>query len=173
MTYQVTLIPGDGIGPEVSDAARRVLDATGVPISWEVREAGMTALESQGDLLPEETLASLKRNKVGLKGPMTTPIGSGFRSVNVGLRQVLGLYANLRPGKSFKGVQSAFENIDLVVVREDLEGMYSGIGFATGPSTAQGVTEAINEPSTNQIDPRAAISIKVIPPAESRRIVEY
>ena len=103
MTYQVTLIPGDGIGPEVSEAARRVIDATGVPIAWEVREAGLTALESQGDVLPEETLASLKRNNVGLKGPMTTPIGSGFRSVNVGLRQALGLYANLRPGKSLTG----------------------------------------------------------------------
>src|ERR1700741_4862859 len=98
MTYQVTLIPGDGIGPEVSKAARRVLDATGVPFSWEVRQAGMTALESQGDLLPEETLASLKRNKVGLKGPMTTPIGSGFRSVNGCLGPELRLHAHLRPG---------------------------------------------------------------------------
>src|SRR5215207_6085669 len=104
MTYQVTIIPGGGIGPEVSEAARRVIDATGVPIAWEVREAGLTALESQGDVLPEETLASLQRNTVGLKGPMTTPIGSGFRSVNVGLRQALGLYANLRPGKSLAGV---------------------------------------------------------------------
>src|SRR4051812_1948352 len=173
MTYQVTLIPGDGIGPEVSGAAQRVLDATGVPFSWDVRQAGMTALESEGDLLPEETLASLKRNKVGLKGPMTTPIGSGFRSVNVGLRQALGLYANLRPGKSLKGVQSAFENIDLVVVRENLEGMYSGIEFDTGTSSAQEVIEAINERSTKQIDPTAALSIKIITPAESRRIVEY
>src|SRR3954469_17394370 len=173
MTYQVTLIPGDGIGPEVSEAARRVLDATGVPISWEVREAGMTALESQGDLLPEATLASLKRNKVGLKGPMTTPIGSGFRSVNVGLRQALGLYANLRPGKSLKGVQSAFENLDLVVVRENLEGMYSGIEFDTGTAEAAEVIAAINERSAKQIDPSAALSIKIITPAESRRIVEY
>jgi isocitrate dehydrogenase (NAD+) len=173
MTYQVTLIPGDGIGPEVSGAAQRVLDATGVPFSWEVRQAGMTALESEGDLLPEETLASLKRNKIGLKGPITTPIGSGFRSVNVGLRQALGLYANLRPGKSLKGVQSAFENIDLVVVRENLEGMYSGIEFDTGTSAAQEVIEAINERSTKQIDPTAALSIKIITPAESRRIVEY
>ena len=127
MAYQVTLIPGDGIGPEVSTAARRVVDATGVPIAWEEREAGLTALESQGDVLPEETLTSLKRNTVGLKGPMTTPIGSGFRSVNVGLRQALGLYANLRPGKSLAGVQSVFRDIDLVVVRENLEGMYTGI----------------------------------------------
>jgi isocitrate dehydrogenase (NAD+) len=173
MAYRVTLIPGDGIGPEVSEAARRVIDATGVPIEWDVREAGLTALESQGEVLPEETLASLKRNTVGLKGPMTTPIGSGFRSVNVGLRQALGLYANLRPGKSLVGVQSVFHDIDLVVVRENLEGMYTGIEFDTGTPEAAEVIEAINARSTRQIDPSAALSIKLITPAESRRIVEY
>ncbi len=173
MTYQVTLIPGDGIGPEVSEAARRVIDASGVPIAWEVREAGLTALESQGDVLPEETLASLKRNTVGLKGPMTTPIGSGFRSVNVGLRQALGLYANLRPGKSLPGVQSVFRDIDLVVVRENLEGMYTGIEFDTGTSEAAEVIEAINARSKRQIEPNAALSIKLITPEKSRRIVEY
>jgi isocitrate dehydrogenase (NAD+) len=173
MAYRVTLIPGDGIGPEVSDAARRVIDATGVPIEWEVREAGLTALESQGNVLPEETLASLKRNTVGLKGPMTTPIGSGFRSVNVGLRQALGLYANLRPGKSLPGVQSAFRDIDLVVVRENLEGMYTGIEFDTETAESAEVIAAINARSSRQIDPSAALSIKLITPAESRRIVEY
>src|SRR6186713_3356175 len=124
MAYRVTLIPGDGIGPEVSEAARRVIDATGVPVEWEVREAGLTALESQGDVLPEETLASLRRNTVGLKGPMTTPIGSGFRSVNVGLRQALGLYANLRPGKSMAGVESRYQDVDLIIVRENTEDLY-------------------------------------------------
>src|SRR3954447_1108111 len=173
MTYQVTLIPGDGIGPEVSEAARRVVDATAVPIAWEEREAGQAGPGDLGDLLPQETLGSIQRNKVRLKHPTPTPIGSGFRSVNVGRRQALGLYANLRPGKSLKGVQSAFENIDLVVVRENLEGMYSGIEFDTGTSTAQEVIEAINERSTKQIDPTAALSIKIITPAESRRIVEY
>src|SRR5215211_6397380 len=173
MAYRVTLIPGDGIGPEVSDAARRVIDATGVPIEWEVREAGLTALESQGNVLPEETLASLQRNTVGLKGPMTTPIGSGFRSVNVGLRQALGLYANLRPGKSLVGVQSVFHDIDLVVVRENLEGMYTGIEFDTGTAEAAEVIKAINARSKRQIEPNAALSIKLITPAESRRIVEY
>src|SRR5918998_406172 len=136
MTYQVTLIPGDGIGPEVSGAARRVIDATGVPIEWEVREAGLTALESQGDVLPEETLASLKRNTVGLKGPVTTPIGSGFRS-------------------------------------ENLEGMYTGIEFDTGTPEAAEVIEAINARSKRQIEPNAAVSIKIITPEKSRRIVEY
>jgi isocitrate dehydrogenase (NAD+) len=173
MTYRVTLIPGDGIGPEVSEAARRVIDASGVPIDWEVREAGMTALERQGDLLPDATLDSLKQNKVGLKGPMTTPIGSGFRSVNVGLRQALGLYANLRPGKSLDGVQSAFRDIDLVVIRENLEGMYSGVEFDTGTQEAAEVIASINAHSKKQVDPSAAVSIKVITPAESRRIVEY
>ena len=171
--YRVTLIPGDGIGPEVSEAARRVIDATGVPIAWEVREAGMVALEKEGDLLPAATLESLRRNRLGLKGPMTTPIGSGFRSVNVGLRQELGLFANLRPGKSMPGVQSAFQDIDLVIVRENLEGMYSGIEFDTGTPEAAEVIAAINAHSRRQIDADAAISIKLITPAESRRIVEY
>ncbi len=173
MSYKVTLIPGDGIGPEVSGAAQRVLDASGVAFEWDVREAGMTALESQGDVLPEATLDSLKRNKIGLKGPMTTPIGSGFRSVNVGLRQALGLYANLRPGKSLEGVQSAFRNIDLVVVRENLEGMYSGVEFDAGAEDTAEVIDAINERSKKQVDSTAAISIKIITPAASRRIVEY
>jgi isocitrate dehydrogenase (NAD+) len=172
VSYKVTLIPGDGIGPEVSGAAQRVLDASGVGFEWDVREAGMTALESQGDVLPEATLDSLKANKVGLKGPMTTPIGSGFRSVNVGLRQALGLYANLRPGKSLEGVQSTFRNIDLVVVRENLEGMYSGVEFDTGTVEAAEVIDAINERSKKQVDRSAAISIKIITPEGSRRIVD-
>src|SRR3954449_11109437 len=171
--YHVTLIPGDGIGPEVTEATRRVLEATGIDFTWDYQDAGLTALEKHGELLPKATLDSVRANKIGLKGPITTPIGTGFRSVNVGLRQELGLYANLRPAKTIKGVQSAFENIDLVVVRENLEGMYSGIEFDTGTSSAQEVIEAINERSTKQIDPTAALSIKIIPPAESRRIVEY
>src|SRR5215213_1258137 len=119
--YNVTLIPGDGIGPEVTEATRRVLEATGIDFTWDYQLAGTAALEEHGDLLPDVTLESVKRNKIGLKGPITTPIGSGFRSVNVGLRQALGLYANLRPGKTIPGVQSTFDNIDLVVVRENLE----------------------------------------------------
>src|SRR5918999_1025620 len=126
-SYRVTLIPGDGIGPEVAEAPRRVLDATGIAFDWEVREAGIIAQEKHGDVLPAETLDSIRRNKVGLKGPITTPVGGGFRSVNVGLRQALELYANLRPGKTIRGVQSAFANIDLIVVRENMEGMYSGV----------------------------------------------
>lgn len=121
--YTVTLIPGDGIGPEVAAATRRVLDATGIAFEWEERAIGLAALETHGDLLPEETLASIRKNKIGLKGPTTPPIGEGCRSESVGLRQALGLYSNLRPGKTIEGVQAAFTDIDLVVVRENMEGM--------------------------------------------------
>lgn len=173
MAYRVTLIPGDGIGPEVSAATKAVLDAAGVGIEWEERLAGMTAMEAVGDVLPEDTLDSIRRNTIGLKGPMTTPIGTGFRSVNVGLRQALGLYANLRPGKTMEGVQSTFDDIDLVVVRENLEGMYSGVEFDTGAADAAEVIATINAHSAKQVDPEAAISIKIITAAESRRIVTY
>ena len=172
MTYQVTLIPGDGIGPEVSGAARRVIDATGVPIAWEVREAGLTALESQGDVLPEETLASLKRNTVGLKGPMTTPIGSGFRSVNVGLRQALGLYANLRPGKSLAGCRASFATSTWWWCARTWRDVHRDRVRHRHPRGGE-VIEAINARSKRQIEPNAAVSIKVITPEKSRRIVEY
>lgn len=173
MAYHVTLIPGDGIGPEVSEATRAVLDAAGVSITWDVQPAGMTALETHGDLLPEQTLVSIKKNKIGLKGPMTTPIGTGFRSVNVGLRQALGLYANLRPGKTMDGVQSTFDDVDLVVVRENLEDLYAGVEFDTGTAEAAEVIAAINARSKKQIDPTAALTIKMITAEGSRRIVRY
>jgi isocitrate dehydrogenase (NAD+) len=160
--YTVTLIPGDGIGPEVTEATRRVLEATGISFTWDYQQAGLVALEESGDLLPEATLESVRKNKIGLKGPITTPIGTGFRSVNVGLRQALDLYANLRPAKTVKGVQAAFSDIDLVVVRENLEGMYSGIEFDTGTPEAAEVIEKINSLSKKKIDAQAAISIKVI-----------
>ncbi len=172
-TYQVTLIPGDGIGPEVTEATRRILEATGLGFDWDYQDAGMDALEKHGDVLPEATLASVRRNRIGLKGPITTPIGSGFRSVNVGLRQALNLYANLRPGKSIKGVQSAFEDIDLVIVRENLEDTYAGVEFDTGTQEAAEVIEAINARSAKKVAADAAISIKMITPEGSRRIVEY
>ena len=173
MAYAVTLIPGDGIGPEVSTATQAVLDASGVKIDWDVQQAGLNALERVGDVLPEATLDSIRRNKVGLKGPMTTPIGTGFRSVNVGLRQALGLYANLRPGRTMPGVRSRFDDVDLVIVRENLEGMYTGIEFDTGTPEAAVVIGAINAHSKKQVDPAAAISIKLITAAESRRITRF
>jgi len=172
-TYQVSLIPGDGIGPEVAEATRRILEATGIGFDWEYCDAGLDALEKHGDVLPEATLDSVRRNGIGLKGPITTPVGSGFRSVNVGLRQALNLYANLRPGKTIPGVQAAFENIDLVVVRENLEDTYAGVEFDTGTPEAVEVIAAINARSKEQIAGNAAITIKMITPGNSRWIVEY
>jgi len=172
-TYNVTLIPGDGIGPEVTEATRRVLESIGIRFNWEYQQAGMIAYEQTGDTLPEATLDSVRRNKVGLKGPITTPIGTGFRSVNVGLRQALGLYTNLRPGKTIKGVQSTFEDIDLIVVRENMEGMYSGVEFDTGTPEAGEVIGKINDLSARKVAIDAAISIKVITPEGVRRIVRF
>jgi isocitrate dehydrogenase (NAD+) len=127
MGYRVTLIPGDGIGPEVTTAARRVAEATGVAIEWEVVEAGESALRAGGSPLPEEAVASIRRNKLARKGPITTPIGGGFRSVNVALRQQLDLYASLRPARAIAGEGTRFPETDLVVVREATEGLYSGV----------------------------------------------
>lgn len=172
-TYDVTMIPGDGIGPEVAEATRRVLESTGIGFNWDYQDIGLTALEKHGDLLPKATTDSIKKNKIGIKGPTTTPIGEGFRSVNVGLRQELGLYANLRPGKTIKGVQSTFSDVDLVVVRENLQGMYSGIEFDTGkPETAE-VIETINRLNKKKVDPSAAISIKVITEENTRQITKF
>ena len=117
MPHRITLIPGDGIGPELAEATRRVLDATGISFEWEVEEAGEATIASEGTPLPERVLDSIRRNKIALKGPITTPVGSGFRSVNVGLRQALNLYANLRPARSMVGVPSRYDDVDLVIVR--------------------------------------------------------
>lgn len=126
-SYTVTLIPGDGIGPDISSATRRMIDATGVRINWDVQEAGLKAIETHKDPLPPPVLESIARNKVALKGPLTTPVGTGFRSVNVALRKEFDLYVNLRPVKSMKGVPARFENIDLVMFRENTEEFYAGI----------------------------------------------
>ena len=172
-THNVTLIPGDGIGPEVTEATRRVLDASGVSFAWDEQPAGMEAAETHGDVLPEGTLASVRRNGVGLKGPITTPIGGGFRSVNVGLRHALGLYANLRPGRTMVGVQSTFEEIDLVVVRENMEDLYAGVEFDAGTPEAREVIGFVNARSGKPISDEAALTIKMITPEGSRRIVRY
>ncbi len=127
MTYRVTLIPGDGIGPEVTDAARHVADATGVDLAWDVVDAGEKAIASRGTPLPDDVLVSIRRNRLALKGPITTPIGSGFRSVNVALRQQLDLYASVRPARAIAGEGTRFPETDLVVVREATEGLYSGV----------------------------------------------
>jgi isocitrate dehydrogenase (NAD+) len=173
MAYDVTLIPGDGIGPEVVEAARRVLEATGIAFNWHMADAGLDALEKYGDTLPQATVESIRQTKLGLKGPITTPIGTGFRSVNVGLRQALNLYANLRPARTFPGVRTRYENVDIVVVRENTEDLYAGVEFDTGSEDARAVIEAINPRTKRKIAPDAAISIKMITPEASRRIVKF
>ncbi|OGO59016.1 MAG: isocitrate dehydrogenase [Chloroflexi bacterium RBG_16_72_14] len=139
MPHRVTLIPGDGIGPELAAAARRVLDASGVDFDWEVQDAGEGVMAQYGTPLPEHVLESIRRNRLALKGPITTPVGKGFRSVNVTLRQALGLYANLRPARSMQGVRTRFEDIDLVIVRENTEDLYAGIEHMVGRDAAESI----------------------------------
>ena len=133
-THRVTLIPGDGTGPEISEATRRVLEATGVAFEWDVQHAGTDVMDEYGTPLPEGVLDSIRANGVAIKGPITTPVGTGFRSVNVALRKELDLYMCLRPCKSYPGVRSRYEDIDLVVVRENHEDLYAGIEFQQGSS---------------------------------------
>ena len=139
MAHTITLIPGDGIGPEVADATRRVLEASGVKIEWEVQEAGAAIAEKRGTTLPDEVLASIRRNKVALKGPIGTPIGKGFRSVNVTLRQALDLYANVRPIRSLPGIEPRFEGTDIVIVRENTEDLYAGLELMIMPGVVQAI----------------------------------
>ena len=153
MPHRVTLIPGDGIGPELADAATTVLSATGIEFEWERVEAGESQIAAHGTPLPEGVLQSIRRNRVALKGPITTPVGEGFRSVNVTLRQALDLYANVRPARSIKGIPSRYEGVDLVIVRENTEDLYAGIEHRVGTDAAE--------------------SIKIITRAASERIARY
>jgi isocitrate dehydrogenase (NAD+) len=151
--HHITLIPGDGIGPEVTRAVTRILEASGVVIEWDTHDAGLIASERTGKTLPDELLDSIRRNKVALKGPVTTPVGTGFTSVNVGLRKALDLYANLRPVANLPGVHSRFDHVDLVIVRENTEDLYAGLEHVVVP----GVVE----------------SLKIITTKASRRIAEF
>jgi isocitrate dehydrogenase (NAD+) len=153
VSYAVTLIPGDGIGPELAEAARGVLEATGIGFEWDVQEAGEATITTEGTPLPDRVVESIRRNGIALKGPITTPVGSGFRSVNVGLRQALELYANVRPARTMKGVETRYENVDLIIVRENTEDLYAGIEHMVGPDAAE--------------------SIKIITRAASQRIARY
>ncbi len=173
MAHRVTLIPGDGTGPELTEATRRVLEATGVDLEWDVRHAGVDVMEEAGTPLPEETLASVKENGVALKGPITTPIGTGFRSVNVALRHELELYACLRPCKSYPGVRSRYEGVDLVVVRENTEDLYAGIEYEAGSESAEQVIAMLNGLQAKQIAPASGISVKPISAAGSERIIRF
>jgi isocitrate dehydrogenase (NAD+) len=173
MLHKITLIPGDGIGYEVSLAATRCIEATGVSIQWESVLAGQDALEKTGELLPQSALDSIKKNKVALKGPITTPIGTGFRSVNVAIRQALDLFACVRPAKSYPGVRSCFSDIDLVIIRENSEDLYAGIEFQEGkPETEIMITE-IQKYTNKVIRGDSGISIKPISKFASERIVRF
>src|SRR5947208_10180232 len=146
--HRITLIPGDGIGPEVAAAVVRVIEAAGVEIEWETHYAGALALEKFGDTLPNELLESIKRNKVALKGPVTTPVGKGFKSVNVGLRKALDLYANLRPIRALPNVPCRNPNLDLVVVRENTESLYSGLEHVVVPGVVESLKIITERAST-------------------------
>jgi isocitrate dehydrogenase (NAD+) len=173
MPYAVTLIPGDGTGPELTEATRRVLEATGVEFAWDVQEAGVDVMGTAGTPLPPETLDSIKRNRVALKGPITTPIGTGFRSVNVALRHELGLYACVRPCKSYAGVRSRYEDVDIVIVRENTEDLYAGVEFESGTDDARAVIEFLNARQPKQIAASSGISIKPLSPEGSERIIRF
>ncbi len=153
MSYAITLIPGDGIGPELAEATKAVLAATGIGFDWDVQEAGEATIASEGTPLPERVIESIRRNGVGLKGPITTPVGSGFRSVNVSLRKELELYANVRPARTMTGVESRYTDVDLIIVRENTEDLYAGVEHMVGADAAE--------------------SIKIITRAASQRIARY
>jgi len=171
--YNITLIPGDGIGPELTDAAKRCVDSLGLDIKWEVVEAGLGAIKEYKTPLPEHTLDSIRKNKVAIKGPITTPVGTGFRSVNVELRKTLDLYACLRPCKTYKGVRSKYDNIDLVIVRENTEDLYAGIEFEKGLKDTKDLIATLDKMSKKRINPSSAISIKPISVEGTKRIVKF
>ena len=173
MTYKITLIPGDGVGPEVTEATRRVLEASGVSFHWDLAYIGSSAQNTVGTPLPDSVLESIRKNRVALKGPVTTPVGSGFRSVNVALRKKLELYACLRPCKTYPGVPSARKDVDIVIVRENMEGLYSGIEFERGTTEAARLIKLISETTGEIVRQDSGFSIKAISEMRSRRIVKF
>ena len=173
MIHNITLIPGDGTGPEISEATRRVLEATGVKFNWEVVYAGTDVIAQYGTPLPENVLDSIRKNKVAIKGPITTPVGSGFRSVNVAIRKALALYTCLRPCKSYAGIPSRYDNVDLVIVRENMEDLYAGIEFERGTEWATKLKQMLKDKGEKQIREDAGFSIKMISETGTRRIVKY
>ncbi len=172
MAHRVTFIPGDGVGPELSEATRRVLEATGVEFDWDVQHAGADVVQEFGTPLPQQLLDSIRANKVALKGPITTPVGTGFRSVNVELRKQLDLFACLRPCKTYPGVRSRYTDVDLVIFRENHEDLYAGIEFEMGSEGALGLIDYIKGISGREIRPDSGISIKPISVYGTTRIVK-
>ncbi len=173
MSYDITLIPGDGVGPEVIEATRKVIEATGISFNWEVHDIGSNALEKHGTPLPQQVLDSIRKNKVALKGPVTTPVGTGFRSVNVALRQALDLYACVRPCRSYHGIPSRYQDVDIVVVRENTEDLYAGVEFERGTAETVGLIDFIAAAGQKRISADSGISIKPISEAASKRIVKF
>jgi isocitrate dehydrogenase (NAD+) len=173
MQHRVTYIPGDGIGPEVSEATRRVLEATSVKFQWDTVIIGSQAQDEFGTPLPDQALQSIRKNKVAIKGPVTTPIGTGFRSVNVALRQTLDLYACLRPYKVYPGINTPFKGVDIVVVRENTEDLYAGIEFAKGDSETKQLLDLVHDATGKEIRQDSAVSLKVISQTASQRIVKF
>ncbi|TLM70013.1 MAG: isocitrate/isopropylmalate dehydrogenase family protein [Actinobacteria bacterium] len=171
--HTVTLIPGDGIGPEVTAAMTRVVEAAGVDVAWEVAEAGSDVMEKYGTPLPDHVLQSVRKNKVAIKGPITTPVGTGFRSVNVALRRELDLYACLRPSFSIPGSGARYDDIDLVIVRENTEDLYAGIEFEQGSEGARELIEFASAKGAGTIRPDSGISLKPISISGTQRIVRY
>src|SRR5256884_7980750 len=157
MAHAITLIPGDGTGPEITEATRRVLEATGVQFAWEVHQAGLEMLEQHGTVLPDEVIESIKRTGVALKGPITTPVGKGVRSANVTLRKKLDLYANLRPAKTYQGLRSRYANIDMIIVRENTEDLYAGVEFQNGTPEQQEIIETIAHTTGTRLKDRKSV----------------
>jgi isocitrate dehydrogenase (NAD+) len=173
MNYHVTLIPGDGIGPDVTEATKRVLEATGITFHWDLADAGSITQNMIGTPLPDHVLELIKANKVALKGPITTPVGSGFRSVNVALRKNLDLYACLRPYKIYPGAPTPFNDVDIVVIRENTEDLYSGIEFEAGAGDTARLIELVSETREKTLGKDTSISLKVISRSASQRIVRF
>jgi len=173
MPHNVTFIPGDGTGPEIAAATKRVLEATGVDFEWDVREAGIDVMEREGTPLPDSVVESIRRNKVAIKGPITTPVGTGFRSVNVTLRKQLELYACVRPCKTYEGVRSRYDNVDLVIVRENTEDLYAGMEFERGSEWIPKISALTEASGQGAIREDAGLSLKPISEFGSRRIVTH
>jgi len=173
MKHTITLIPGDGTGPEITQTVTQVLEATGLEVEWEIQEAGTDVLEKYGTPLPTQVLDSIRKNRVALKGPITTPVGTGFRSVNVALRKELDLFACVRPCKTYPGVRSRYDNIDLVIIRENTEDLYAGIEFEVGKDETTRLIQNIAELGGNPIRLDSGISIKPISIFGSKRIVTF
>src|SRR3989338_10522429 len=173
MSHKLTLITGDGTGPELSEAMKRCVEATGVDTEWDIQEAGIDVMDKYGTPLPDALIESIRKNKLALKAPITTPVGKGFRSVNVALRKIFDLYACLRPCKSYEGVRSKYKNINLVIVRENTEDLYAGIEFQKGTPEAKKVIDLCSELSKQKIRPDSGVSIKPISVTGSERIVKF